>query len=121
MIRTKLTPFFSSGKLRQMFTLMATIGTELDQTISEQILKDSDKSICTEIKDIVARYTTDVIASCAFGVNAHSLTNPLSCFRESGRKIIEFTYQRAIDFTCIFFLPDLGFFIKPNVKNNLNS
>ena len=43
-----------------------------------------------EIKDLAARYTTDVIGSCAFGIDIGSLKNPQSEFRVMGKKILEF-------------------------------
>lgn len=42
-----------------------------------------------DIKEIVSRFTTDIIGSCAFGINCNSLKNPNSEFREFGKKIFQ--------------------------------
>lgn len=42
-----------------------------------------------DIKDLVARFATDVIGSCAFGLDINSLKNPNSDFRKYGDKIFQ--------------------------------
>lgn len=130
-IRTRLTPFFTGSKMRQMFGLMSTIGAELDGTLlsmvssSQASAKDTDTDnrmiadrngddgersaggICAEMHEVFARYTTDIIASCAFGVRANSLSNPDSDFRREGRAMFKYTLWRAIEFTSLFFLPEI--------------
>lgn len=63
---------------------MKNIGSEMNDTMLSFKLNEKSQSFCIDIKDILARYTTDVIASCAFGVEANSLKDPNSEFRESG-------------------------------------
>jgi cytochrome P450 family 6 len=41
-----------------------------------------------DLRDVLARYATDNISSCAFGVKSNSLRNSHSKFREMGEKII---------------------------------
>lgn len=108
-IRLRLTPFFTSGKMKHMFGLMDDIGAELNQTLLAISPAEKNKGI--EIKDLMARYTTDIIASCAFGVHANSLKNPDSDFRAQGRMMFNYTVKRAIEFSSMFFLPEIvGFF-----------
>lgn len=42
-----------------------------------------------DIKDVVSRFTTDIIGSCAFGIECNSLKDPQSEFRLCGKKIFE--------------------------------
>ncbi len=79
-----MTPFFTGGKLKQMFHLMNNIGKEMNDTLLSFEVNEKTKSFSVDIKDIFVRYTTDVIGSCAFGVEANSLANPDSEFRKNG-------------------------------------
>lgn len=48
-----------------------------------------------DIKEVVSRFTTDIIGSCAFGIECNSLKNPESEFRRYGRKNFDpNTYER---------------------------
>ncbi|XP_055853966.1 cytochrome P450 6g1-like isoform X2 [Episyrphus balteatus] len=102
-MRSKLSPVFTSGKIKQMFPLVEEIGVELDKYLCNLAL-DSNTNV-TEVKDICGLYTTDVIASVAFGVQANSLKNPNAEFRRNGKALFKFTPWRAFEFTVIFFLP----------------
>ncbi len=57
-IRARLTPFFTSGKLKQMFHLMKHIGNEMNDTLSIGCANGKFQTFATDIKDILARYTT---------------------------------------------------------------
>ncbi|KAH8271609.1 hypothetical protein KR018_011048 [Drosophila ironensis] len=104
--RAKLSPVFTSGKVKQLYTLMQEIGRDLEIAMERKIKQHPDKYV-TEIKEICAQFTTDSIASIAFGVRANSLENPNSEFRHQGRKMFEFSVSRAKDFFVVFFLPKL--------------
>ncbi|XP_001360361.3 cytochrome P450 6g1 [Drosophila pseudoobscura] len=107
-IRTKLTPVFTSGKVKQMYTLMLEIAHDLEEHLKKhvQINSNSGKYI-TEIKEVCAQFSTDSIATIAFGIRANSLQNPNAEFRNHGRKLFSFTLSRAKDFFVAFFLPKL--------------
>ncbi|XP_013112024.2 probable cytochrome P450 6a21 [Stomoxys calcitrans] len=81
-MRNKLSPTFTSGKMRFMFPIITQIGEEFIE-VMDQMAKDNPE---IEIKDILARFTTDVIGSCAFGIDCGSLKNPHAEFREFGRR-----------------------------------
>ncbi|XP_026471516.1 probable cytochrome P450 6a20 [Ctenocephalides felis] len=83
-LRAKLSPTFTSGKLKTMFYTMLESVSELQMYIQSAIQSQSE----LEIKDILARFTTDIIGSCALGIQCNSLKNPKAEFREIGEKIM---------------------------------
>lgn len=60
-----------------------------------------------EVKDICALFTTDLISSIAFGINANSLKNPDGEFRSLCRKMFQFDVLRGAEFSIAFFVPKL--------------
>lgn len=89
-VRAKVTPIFTSGKLKAMLPLILEVGEEMNRYIKKVAGE------CVEAKEVTTRYSTDVISSCMFGINAHSLTSDHSEFREAGRKFFDFRYITAM-------------------------
>lgn len=93
-IREKVTPVFTSGKMRGMTPTVLTVANRLVDAISEEIKIDSD----VDIKEWLARFTTDVIGTCAFGLECNSIQDPNAEFRKMGRVLLE-----EFNFLRIFF------------------
>jgi len=89
-LRVKLSPTFTSGKMKMMFQTLVECGHELGSILEKSA---SDE---VEMKDIFARYSTDVISSCAFGIQCNCLKNPDSEFQKWGRKIFAPSLRNAI-------------------------
>lgn len=82
-LRQKLSPTFTSGKLKMMFGTIAEVADKLLVVIDKQI----DATGQLEVKDTLARFTTDVIGSVAFGIDCNSLEDKNSKFYEMGIRI----------------------------------
>jgi hypothetical protein len=52
--------------------------------------------LAVEMKDLCTRYTTDVIATTAFGIECDSLSNPKNEFYEMGKDVANFGGVRAL-------------------------
>jgi len=83
-LRAKLSPTFTSGKLKMMFQTLLGCGVTLDKYIEQLAIDDT----VFEVRDLMARYTTDIIASVAFGIDIDSINDPNILFRRIGRKVI---------------------------------
>lgn len=102
-IRSKMTPVFSSGKLKNMFELINKAGDDLRNHISKiSVHKESE-----ECKELCAKFTTDVLTSTAFGINSNCFEHEDSEFREVGRKMFSFNIIRGLKSTCYFFAPKM--------------
>ena len=91
-LRVNLTPTFTSGKLKMMFQRFVDCGKGL-QTCLEEV---GEKGEVTEIKEVLARFSTDIISSCAFGIECNCLKNENAEFRQWGRKIFEPSLKQLI-------------------------
>ncbi|KAH1021623.1 hypothetical protein HUJ04_011118 [Dendroctonus ponderosae] len=80
--RTKLTPLFTSAKMKQMFATVAGKSPGLIRLVGLSV--DANKP--ADIKEILSRFTTDVISEAAFGLDCKSLDEPDNMFRSIGRE-----------------------------------
>lgn len=88
-LRTKLTPTFTSGKMRFMFNTVLEIGERLSERLNAIVSESPNQCVEVEMKNYWARYTTDVIGSCAFGLECNTLNDGDALFREMGRQVFE--------------------------------
>ncbi|KAL5292988.1 hypothetical protein ACFFRR_011635 [Megaselia abdita] len=91
-MRHKLSPTFTSGKMKFMFPTVVGVSNRLIEVISSTI--ETDPII--EIKDVLARFTTDIIGTCAFGIECNSLKDPDTEFNRRGNQM--FTDHRHSQF-----------------------
>lgn len=85
-LRGKLTPTFTSGKIKSMFSTLVDCGEELTKYMDTVSINASD----IDIRELLAQYTTNVIASAAFGIDINCIGNPNHDFRKYGRMVCFF-------------------------------
>ncbi|EDS32055.1 cytochrome P450 6A1 [Culex quinquefasciatus] len=83
-LRTKLTPTFTSGKMKMMFPTIVGVAEEF----RKGLLVEAEAGGEVEMKEFLARFTTDVIGTCAFGLECNSLKDPDAEFRRMGKKAL---------------------------------
>lgn len=91
-----------------MFPTVVARAKELDNILNEA----ASKNEILEVKDLSARFTTDVIASCAFGLEANCLKNPDAEFRQIGRKALEPAIGNMGKQAMAFFAPAIAEMVK---------
>lgn len=84
-LRTKLTSTFTSGKMKFMFPTVV----EVSERLRDCLTNASEQEDCVEIKDLLSRYSVDLIGTCAFGIDCNSLKDPQSEFITMGRLAVE--------------------------------
>ncbi|KAK7869138.1 hypothetical protein R5R35_006602 [Gryllus longicercus] len=103
--RAQLVPAFSSGRLRQLLQPIHDVTRELISYVraeSPAALPDG-----LDVKELAAKFTTEVVSSVAFGVRANSFRDPDAEIRRMGRRIMQADAWNNFLFTISFFLPTL--------------
>lgn len=99
LLRAQLTPIFTSGKMKSMLPLMKHAGLGLQRFL------EGRSGDVMEMKETCVKYTTDLIASCAFGIDARSFDAETSEFRKVANKLFSFGLLRAVGLFFYFFAP----------------
>ncbi|CAH1101562.1 unnamed protein product [Psylliodes chrysocephalus] len=98
-VRTKLTPSFTPGKIKMAYNSL------LDCKLDLKVLLDkASKNNPVNIKDILVRFTIDVIGSSAFGLDIGSMkdSDEPSDFVINGNKVIEPSIENSVRFIIPF-------------------
>lgn len=85
-LRVKMTPAFSSAKLKNMFQTFHTVASELERYITEKAHNGCEM----EMKDLVSRYIVDIVARTIFGIHdVNTIRNPNHKFRDVGKSFTD--------------------------------
>nr|QRY28566.1 cytochrome P450 CYP6CY6 [Sitobion avenae] len=103
-IRNKLTPAFTSGKLKVMYDQIKECGGELMKNIDIDLKKNGDE---IEVRDIMGKYSTDVIGTCAFGLKLDAINDDESPFRKHGKSIFAPSLRQLFRELCVLISPAL--------------
>ncbi|MGL5405352.1 MAG: cytochrome P450 [Propionibacteriaceae bacterium] len=88
----KLSPTFTSGKLKGMLPIIKNCG----QTLEDYLVKNVKKGVDVfEFRDLMARFNTNIISSVAFGIDNDCINEPDHIFRKMGAKIFEPSLSNA--------------------------
>ncbi|XP_033326756.2 putative cytochrome P450 6a14 [Megalopta genalis] len=117
-LRARLSPVFTSGKLKDMFPLVAECGEHLEKYLDTVTKKGGP----VECREIAAKFTTDVIGTCAFGIDMNAIADEDSEFRRMGREIFTPSLKQAIRNMTRLFFPAIyarvGYFVQPTKITN---
>lgn len=100
-IRTKLTPAFTSSKIKGMFDTIASCGREMQMYLA----KEADAGGKIDAKDVIGKFTSDVIVSVAFGIDCNSFTSPDPVFKQIGTMVFDVDLRKSLSQFLGFFAP----------------
>lgn len=99
--RVKLTPTFTSGKMKYMFPTIANVGDRLTNYLRDAFKNGDDE---LEMKSILSRFTMDVIGTCAFGIECNTLKDIDNEFYRIARMAMEKSRHNRV---VVFLLNDM--------------
>lgn len=91
-MRQKLSPGFTSGKLKHAHDQIKECSGELMRNINEK-LRETDR---IDVREIAGNYSTDVIGTCAFGLKLNTIKNDSSDFRKYGKQIVQSNFRQLL-------------------------
>ncbi|XP_017882209.1 cytochrome P450 9e2-like [Ceratina calcarata] len=103
-VRNVLSPIFTSSKLKGMFVLMSECAKRFGETLAS--LPTDQRTV--ELKDAFTRYTNDVIATCAFGIEVDSMKDRKNTFYVYGREATDLSGWMIMKFLLSSYLPRLA-------------
>ncbi|KAH8243205.1 hypothetical protein KR032_005371 [Drosophila birchii] len=119
-LRTKLTPSFTSGKLKAMFETSNAVGDKMVAHLRKQ-LPQSGASQEVELKSLLATYAIDIIASTIFGLEVDSFVDPNNEFYSISKKVNRNNFEDIVRGTTTFLYPKLEkLFVRIGWKQEAN-
>ncbi|XP_050540333.1 uncharacterized protein LOC126904972 [Daktulosphaira vitifoliae] len=110
-MRQKLSPTFTTNKLKNMIDQIKECSDSLLSTIGQLVTKESG---LIEIRDLMGKYSIDVIGSCAFGLKLDAINDPKSEFRKYGKAVFTPSYWSLLRNAVIFTQPSLASILQMN-------
>lgn len=107
--RAEITPAFTNNRIKALSTLMDEVCVRMTEYINTN-LKNNECSLDT--KELMAKYTTDVVSNCVFAIDAQSFSKDKPEIREMGRRIMDFNLSAQIILLVTTFLPSVKKFYK---------
>ncbi|XP_017091713.2 probable cytochrome P450 6d5 [Drosophila bipectinata] len=104
-LRTKLSPSFTSGKLKAMFQTSNDVGDKLVAHLDALLPKTGSQKV--EMKSLMSTYAVDIIASTIFGLDVDSFTDPNNEFLQISKKVNRNKVTDIIRGTALFLYPGL--------------
>lgn len=113
-LRNKISPTFTSSKIKLMMPTMVDISKQLIKRLNEDLKNEN----VLELGDYFSRFTIDIIGSCAFGIECNSLKNSDTEFLRMGRKVFTTSKLRFMKLVFLSVFPELAY--KLHMKETLS-
>nr|XP_031840935.1 cytochrome P450 6k1-like [Nomia melanderi] len=116
-LRTKVSPVFTSGKMKKWFHLIA----ETTVSMSNYLRNEFANGVKTKVimmQDTTLKFTTDIISTLAFGIHVNSFDPNNNEFFRKAQEGLSQTFTRSVQFFCMFFFPKYSEFIPVKLLGN---
>ena len=114
-MRATLSPAFTGSKMRQMFDLIRQCATDMSKHFKKE--SESGQPLNYEMKDLFSKYTNDIIATAAFGIEVNSFKEPNNEFLVNGKEMMNFNLAFAIKLSLMRVVPWLTSAFKMELFN----
>ncbi|TDG51975.1 hypothetical protein AWZ03_001645 [Drosophila navojoa] len=104
-MRTKMSPSFTSGKLKAMFSTSDDVADKMVAHVNKKLQQSGTTEF--DMKNLMACYGIDIIASTIFGLDVDSFTQPDNELRRISKKVTDNTAENIIRGTTSFLYPGL--------------
>lgn len=112
-LRSKLSPTFTSGRMKMMFPLVLEKANRMVEFLKPTA--ENCKSI--DMKEVITSFATETIASVAFGLDVECLGNPENTFRQLEKAVFQPPVWEVIKNTIIFASETITRFFKLGFTN----
>ncbi|KAK9880006.1 hypothetical protein WA026_008517 [Henosepilachna vigintioctopunctata] len=103
-VRKKMTPIFTTSKIKMMSALMQRCSEQMMDYISKKTIENT----VLDVRDISVKYAVNSITSASFGLEAGCFEESGSLFRVVSERIYNWKrFSAAIQTICFFFAPFL--------------
>lgn len=89
LMRQRITPAFTTAKLKAMFPLIVKCAKKV-QVVGEGIVERGGEC---DVRELMARFTTEFIGACGFGIEVDTINNENSLFRKLGQLIFSRSWK----------------------------
>uniref|UniRef100_H3C2D9 unspecific monooxygenase n=1 Tax=Tetraodon nigroviridis TaxID=99883 RepID=H3C2D9_TETNG len=98
-IRSILCPSFTSGRLKEMYTIMLQHPQNLINLLQKKVKADD----VIDVKDVFGPYSMDVVTSTAFSVDIDSINHPSDPFVANIKKMVKFNFMNPLLILVVLF------------------
>ncbi|KAL1116441.1 hypothetical protein AAG570_004915 [Ranatra chinensis] len=104
-LRNKILPAFTTGKLRGMLPSMHRAADELIGLLEAECAPRGETD--ADARDLMVRYTIDVVGSCAFGFQPTALKDPDCELRRMGKRVFQPSPRQLLAYVLRSLYPDI--------------
>uniref|UniRef100_A0A1B0CEM5 Cytochrome n=1 Tax=Lutzomyia longipalpis TaxID=7200 RepID=A0A1B0CEM5_LUTLO len=108
--RAEITPAFTVARIKTMYPIVEDVCSNMQKYLEREI--DRKPTDGFDAKELAAKFTTDVVSSCIFGLHAGSFTGGDATIRKMGTRIFSPDWKSLLYFFATQFFPFLMKFYK---------